>query len=63
MEANKIRINEFNKLQKSKYHRMYYQKNKEIITEKRICCECGGSYSATNYFNHCKTKKHQKALE
>jgi hypothetical protein len=62
MEANKIRIIEFRKFQRCEYQRKYYDKNKNTITEKRICEECGGSYTAPNYFNHCKTKKHQKAL-
>ena len=39
----------------------YYLKNKEKILEKRnkkINCECGGSYTVTNKSTHFKQKKH-----
>jgi len=39
----------------------YYQRNKELINEKRrekINCECGSVISRDNKYRHLKTRKH-----
>ena len=41
----------------------YYQQNKERLCEKHVCETCGGRYITSKKAQHCKTKKHQAALQ
>jgi hypothetical protein len=36
---------------------------KEVSTEEKIVCECGGTYSHFNKNRHLKTQKHLQFLE
>ena len=45
------------------YYRNFREKNPGILTTKYECEVCGGSYTYYSKSNHCKTQKHQKAVE
>lgn len=42
-------------------NRNYYLKHIEKFKKKHLC-ECGNYYTISNFFNHCKTKKHKSYL-
>ena len=41
----------------------YNKNNKERLCEKHVCETCGGRYTTSKKAQHCKTKKHQAALQ
>jgi site-specific recombinase XerD len=43
------------------YHKEYYQRNKERLSEKHSC-SCGGRYSTSVRSKHFKSKKHASYL-
>ena len=45
------------------YNKKYYESNKSKINEKFICSICFGKYTHCNKAEHCKSKKHNNALE
>lgn len=69
IEHNKIYLRSLRKRNPDKikeYQKTYYNKisKPKILNDKtHICDKCDGYYSYFNYNKHCRTKKHQKALE
>jgi hypothetical protein len=50
------------KAQTQEYNVEYYEKNRERLTAKVDCPDCGGRYCQLTKSMHLKTKKHQVAL-
>jgi hypothetical protein len=60
------RYNTQNKEQIKNKQKKYYERNKKLISEKnnkKNQCDCGFSYTHSNYARHLKTKKHQDYLK
>jgi len=47
----------------SKYQLEYYYKNKDALTVKVICDECGKKYQRCSKAQHFKTECHQQAVK
>ena len=67
-DKNKEQLNEYKKEYREKnkekikdYQKKYREQNKEN-RNKKIVCDCGGSYSLCTKARHKKTKKHQKYI-
>ena len=50
-------------LNKKNYNKTYYQINREKMTAKHICVDCGGKYSLNSKTHHLASKKHNNAIQ